>query len=328
MMSGNFIRMICHFFILMLSIIVTFKVWIDITHLESTIGDNKVCYKNVRSVRVLSFNMFMRSWCFGDNKNKRLDVFINNYLKDFDIVCLQEMFGVFTFRCHRLIKIAKKMGFKYSVVPLNPSLSSKKVIDSGLVVLSRYNILEYKFIPYKDCIYVDKYAEKGFQHCKISINGYIIDLINTHIQASYKIDDIIGDRVKFLQIEQLGKYIEKCNNPLVCGDMNCDGNNRIYLCLLKLLKFTERSDLIRFFCKGKIRPFTTYCMYDKYSGNENGSWLEEPVENSICIPQSIDYIFYKNTKYFKCVDAKVNQFAMENSYVSDHFGVEATFKVK
>jgi endonuclease/exonuclease/phosphatase family metal-dependent hydrolase len=312
----------------MLCIIVTFKVWIDITNLESSVCDKKVYYRDIKSVRVLSFNMFMRSWCFGDHKNKRLDVFINNYLKDFDIVCLQEMFGVFTFRCHNLIKIAKKMGFKYSVVPSNPSLSSKKLIDSGLVILSRYNILEHKFIPYKDSIYVDKYAEKGFQHCKISINGYIIDLINTHIQASYKIDDDIGDRVKFLQIEQLGKYIEKCNNPLVCGDMNCDGNNDKYGLLLKLLKFKQKNDLIRLFSKSKIRPFTTYCMYDKETGNETGTWLEDPVENSICIPQSIDYIFYKNTRVFKCIDAKVNQFAMKNSYVSDHFGVEATFKLK
>ncbi len=71
-----------------------------------------------------------------DHKDDRLNYFIKHILPQFDILCLQEVFGTFSSRKEKLMKSALKAGFFVESSP-DPSFFSTYLIDGGLVVLSR-----------------------------------------------------------------------------------------------------------------------------------------------------------------------------------------------
>ena len=78
-----------------------------------------------RKLRLLSLNMFLRptgvadDYAVDDFKDERLDGFISECLNDdFDIVCLQECFSTLNSRKARLIREARKRGFKCALYNL------------------------------------------------------------------------------------------------------------------------------------------------------------------------------------------------------------------
>jgi len=85
------------------------------------------------SLRLLTYNIFIRPPGITNNsndfKNERLQLFIKNELCKFDIVCLQEMFGSFSFRQSQLISEAKKLGFLYHSNGPSRKLFSMFLVD-------------------------------------------------------------------------------------------------------------------------------------------------------------------------------------------------------
>jgi hypothetical protein len=98
-------------------------------------------FVNRSTIRLLSYNVFLRPPPVKNNeddyKNERLADIIHR-LDEYDIVCLQEMFGSFSLRKQTLIKFAKQLGFFFIVEPPSPSFYSSYLIDAGLLILSRY----------------------------------------------------------------------------------------------------------------------------------------------------------------------------------------------
>lgn len=79
------------------------------------------------SLRAISYNLFMRpgiAWIknneLGDFKDVRLAAFLR-HLESFDIINLQEMFGLLSFRQRRLIAEAEKKGFVHAAVAGAPT---------------------------------------------------------------------------------------------------------------------------------------------------------------------------------------------------------------
>lgn len=93
------------------------------------------------SLRLLTYNLFLRppgiKTNFSDYKDDRLDDFIA-IMKQFDIICLQEVFGTLSHRKEKLIKKAIKSGFYFIESSPDPSFFSRYLIDGGLVILSRF----------------------------------------------------------------------------------------------------------------------------------------------------------------------------------------------
>lgn len=91
-------------------------------------------------LRILTYNIFLRPPPIKNNeddfKNERLEDFAK-IINDFDIICLQEMFGTYNSRKHELIRAAYKQGFFFYVDTPTPSFLSKYMIDGGLLILSR-----------------------------------------------------------------------------------------------------------------------------------------------------------------------------------------------
>eukprot|EP01132_Coremiostelium_polycephalum_P002950 gene2950-3682_t len=178
-------------------------------------------------------------------------------LSQYDIICFQELFSAFSFRQKRFIEKAKKQGFLYSSTsPLPAYFKSTFLVDGGLVVLSKYPIVDSDYFLYTQGVNSDMLASKGALYTKIEIvskrssptgEPQYIHLFTTHLQASYarpqfeqqqqqKTDqqqqhpNVANDGIRAIQINQLRDFIiSKCKQDhqtiILAGDLNVDGRS-------------------------------------------------------------------------------------------------------
>lgn len=143
-------------------------------------------------VRILTYNFFTRPkfvGCGKEYKNERIGIFLDKFLKDYDIICFQEVFATLTWRRERIILEARKQGFLYYATCDKPNLWQMCLADGGLLIISRYPIVESQFLGFKTpAILSDTLALKGCLYAKIDIgarDGTHLQLFSTHTQASY-----------------------------------------------------------------------------------------------------------------------------------------------
>ena len=208
---------------------------------ESNIPLMKISHNG--TVKILSYNFFARPPPINTNgtdyKNERLNDFIE-LLPNFDILCFQELFTTFNDRKHKMIREGAKVGLKYYLSTKAPSFFSKYITDSGLLILSRYEIVENDTYNYYINISGDAPSSKGILYAKIKINDKYLFLFNTHTQASYydesskNINSTI--QVRTAQTEELINYVynkllnipkEQVNKGcvLIVGDFNIDAHD-------------------------------------------------------------------------------------------------------
>jgi len=114
-------------------------------------------------VKVLSYNIFLRPPTIKNNsddfKNERMKEFLN-VMHNYDVIALQEIFALGNFRPNRIIAHAKSLGFHFCIRSTNPlPLSRKNFLDAGLIILSRYPILERDFHIYKYGNQIDSWVK-------------------------------------------------------------------------------------------------------------------------------------------------------------------------
>lgn len=68
-----------------------------------------------------------------------------------------------------------------------PSFFPGPVVDSGLLIMSKYPIISSYFESYNIGILSDSASDKGYIYCKIKVGDEILHLFSTHLQASYKL---------------------------------------------------------------------------------------------------------------------------------------------
>ena len=213
----------------------------DIKEAKMPLKDNS---NHKGSIKILSYNFFARpppinSNGHDDYKNERLNDFIE-LLPDFDILCFQEIFTTFNDRKHKMIREAAKVGLKYYLTIKAPSFFSKYITDSGLLILSRYEIIENDSYNYYINISGDAPSNKGILYAKIKIEDKYLFLFNTHTQSTYydesqkNINSTI--QVRTAQIEELINYVYnkllhipkeqvKKGCVLIVGDLNIDAHD-------------------------------------------------------------------------------------------------------
>ena len=200
---------------------------------------------NRKKIKLLTYNFFLRPPPIKTNeddyKEERLQDFFQ-YLPDFDIICFQEVFGSFHDRKKKMIKAAKENGYLYYLSSKSPSFFSKYLIDGGLLLISRFPIIENKYINYDYGVMSDGLSQKGAIYAKIQIKDYYLCLFFTHLQASYYDS---GNTLWNFTIETRTKQTEdfinfiydtiynlndddlfKCKF-IICGDFNIDAYDYI-----------------------------------------------------------------------------------------------------
>jgi endonuclease/exonuclease/phosphatase family metal-dependent hydrolase len=123
-------------------------------------------------VRFLSYNLFIRPPGIRNNqddfKAERLEEFIK-VIKDFDIIGLQEMFSTFSSRQQQLIDAAMTIGFKYHVKPKPHGPLSPFLVDGGLLLLSKYPVIESDSLIFIQGVQSDGLASKGALFARIQL---------------------------------------------------------------------------------------------------------------------------------------------------------------
>jgi endonuclease/exonuclease/phosphatase family metal-dependent hydrolase len=202
-----------------------------------------------KTIKVLTYNIFLRPPPVKNNENDWKDERLADFIKlldCYDVICLQEMFGSFNSRKQELIKYANKSGLFFYVDSPSPSFFSKFLVDGGLLILSRFPIVESEFRPFRYSVLSDSLAHKGVIYAKIRVGDTYLSIFNTHLQASYfgstqyhwdisiqtrtdHIDELcqfIKEVVYDRNVESDEEKIEKnVGKVLLLGDFNVDAHN-------------------------------------------------------------------------------------------------------
>lgn len=172
-------------------------------------------------MKICCYNVQLRPWQFK---------FYNNfleYVEQFDIICLQEAFyNINPFQGkRRIVNLLKQKNYHVVYSKLPNFLLGEHLTDAGLIIASKYPILNHTFFPYFDHCNVDSLAEKGFIHCEIITHSGPFHLINTHLQACYP--DInsciysINTKERTKQLMQLyALLIHLKGDIVIAGDFN------------------------------------------------------------------------------------------------------------
>jgi len=189
-----------------------------------------------REIKALTYNIFLRPPFvknnFDDFKNERLQGFIENVLhkQTFDVILLQEIFALGTARQRKLVQIARKAGYLFHVRGIGIPLFSKKFVDAGLLILSKFPIVERDALLYKHGNQIDSWTAKQMIYAKIQVSKtQYLHLFTTHMQASYNDSaphqNIINDSSRLGQVDELSAFVHSkiSNSPfpaLIAGDFN------------------------------------------------------------------------------------------------------------
>ncbi len=165
---------------------------------------------------------------FGDFKKRRLENFVE-CLERFDIILLQEMFEFLNPRTSFLLQEAEKRGFHYHVRSGHPTILSKQLIDSGLIILSRYPIISQQSINYNKGTGADGMCAKGVLYARVLLGegpDAYAHVFNTHLQSTTL--DPISLRYRSDQLAMMGDFMQSIlsggdGQPVVVGgDFNID----------------------------------------------------------------------------------------------------------
>jgi hypothetical protein len=173
-------------------------------------NDNKI-------IRCVIYNLQRLPYLLRDIK---IDKIVNNY----DLVILQEYFNDFFMNRNNYLNKTNKY-FNTG----GKKIFSSKIIDSGLVNISKHKLEFIDFINFKNNKSVDKFANKGFLVSKLNLcNNKNIIIINTHLQNFYTHEEyncnIITEQLLILN-QYIYSLILSNNDVMVLGDFNRNIND-------------------------------------------------------------------------------------------------------
>ena len=85
-----------------------------------------------------------------------------NHFANYDILCLQEFFGLCTGDLKEVaIAFGQKAGFLYHACQQSPMNHSLYFCDSGLLILSRFPIIEQEFQQFSLGLFSDGEVSRG-----------------------------------------------------------------------------------------------------------------------------------------------------------------------
>lgn len=273
-----------------------------------------------KNIKLLTYNIFLRPPPVKNNENDWKDERLEDFCKllhNFDIICLQEMFGMFNSRKQSLIRAATKAGFFFYVDTSSPSFVSKYMVDGGLVILSRFPIVSYSFVQFRYGVIADSLAQKGVLYSKILVKDCFLHLFTSHLQASYfdsgESHFIISCETRMAQLKQINYTMSeilkseyhKRDKVLLVGDFNVDAQRYSFKrpeCLApEHFSIIEREydDMLEALNDNGILTRDVFQFYKKFNPITYGDVDPETGVMETCLThiedlgsrQSLDYIF-------------------------------------
>jgi sphingomyelin phosphodiesterase len=286
-------------------------------------------------LRLLQYNVFWRPWFGHIGREEYLAERMADTaaaIKDYDVVCIEEAWQAGSDLVASFITLCRTNGFKYVLTGLCPKLLSIFVIDAGLLVLSKFPIIEYDAITFTDSTGIDRLYPKGAVYARIRISAREhIHVVVTHLQATYsnasaqqQAKDQRARRNQLRQTAELARRRVTDRCPVfVCADMNIDGlsgsESAIFDQVLNIHGF-ERHDTV--WETIGSHPVT-------YADIEDGEPADKvlTVETDYGARQSLDYVFYfrpvEGDAIVTKAESSVEKFKVDKPYgqLSDHYGI-------
>jgi len=197
-------------------------------------------------IRMLTYNIFMRAPAPGfahntgdDRKDERLTRFVEHHLRNYDVVCLQEMFGSFSQRREWLLGEADRLGF-HDKHASSTSVRPRFIMDGGLLILSRLPMVSRVSLTYDVGAHLDRLSAKGALLATLRCGpaGPLLHVCTTHLQSTYSEESAAhSSAVRHQQLTQLVGFLREQTHdatgsgtrrrrgwPLIlCGTLNFDG---------------------------------------------------------------------------------------------------------
>jgi endonuclease/exonuclease/phosphatase family metal-dependent hydrolase len=189
--------------------------------------------------------------------------------------------------------------------------------DGGLLLLSKYPLLQSHAIVYKGAVGGDWWANKGAIHIRVKSPTCPMahDIFFTHAQ---NIEEDGGQEALYSELTQMDTMIQQYADPniptLIMGDLNIPAENaHHYSALLNRL----RRPVDFWVVNGNVENsgFTFVVDNNFYEDEDN-----KPKSNS-----RLDYVLMKaGTKFIPILkNIEILKFMRQGRYISDHFGLYA-----
>jgi endonuclease/exonuclease/phosphatase family metal-dependent hydrolase len=202
-------------------------------------------------------------------KVQKIKEFIEKHSNDIDIICLNEVFDWRKGRyncfntsklCGRLLSLcsgvvysdgeivdqkndiiqhAQNYGFNYHAKSKFKSSSRFRILDGGLLILSKHELKDTEFIEYNT---EPQPVNKGFIYTSFNFNNSRINLVSTHLTSH---SEFYGSntKIKLNELKYVKSYLDKKNitKYIVCGDMNMN-SSYAYNNMLKILDVKDNKN--------------------------------------------------------------------------------------
>jgi len=281
-------------------------------------------------IKILQYNVFWRPWLLHIGRKEYVgerSKLLADSVDEFDICCLNESFHFGSTYVKEFVETVTTHGFKYIVTSQPVKLFSRFVIDSGLMIFSKFPIVATDSITYKDGIGWDAMSAKGVLYAKIKIgNNKFFHVFSTHLQASY--NDVTANDVNIRQnqIKELVNFMTTKSTdgyPLaLLADFNVNSCSKSdeYQKLIDLLEINGYKRIDTALDSYGYHPITF--------GEQHEKVLTVPDDLAVG-PQCLDYIFlFKGNKEgFSKYTTKVQPFYIKDhiyTQLSDHLALQCS----
>jgi len=258
-------------------------------------------------LKILTWNIYMLPFCSRIHKNCKRAMAIAKEIPGYayDIIVFEEAFD---HQARKILSQQLKDYYPYMYGPANKSSFSLRT-NSGIWILSKIPLQQLEQIEFKNRFGIDALARKGAVLFEGQWQGQPFQLLGTHLQNDSP-DSVRYGQCHEIAEKLLKKYTKLDTPQIVCGDFNIEfAKNMTYGKMLKILD-AENGSL-----KGELQT-----SFDEVNNNlaqkENGE------------RQLIDYVLVRNPEAIKDIERQV--FVLKgcirdiDSYLSDHYGIEAT----
>jgi len=212
---------------------------------------------------------------------------VSQMIQRYDIVLLQEVFG--TAWCGEWRKVFSSTPNMQSVMGIKAKC---KILDSGLVILSRYPIIDSSFTQFRSKSLSNAVIDRGFLYAEIKVGEKRVHVINTHLnpdETHYGIHSPAEYRRR--QLQEILRFKKKVEGEKVKGEWVIGGD----------FNDDKLSEALRPMIVSNVMEATSHKRVS-YASEDGGQ------------PHCIDYL----------VTSRPQQYArVVHNLISDHYGVEA-----
>lgn len=190
------------------------------------------------SLKVVSWNVFLRPGILNDKQVKRVDSIAASLLKiDADVIVLQEIFHKKSRR-----RLTRALSKSY---PFHSKIGKKTFwgVPSGNCIFSKDSIRSEWFVYFEKAMNADKMAKKGAIGIEINHFGKYFKIYGTHLQAGGGKE---GAHIRASQIDQIAELSSstgKRTTSLFAGDFNIRHDDSLFNYMVKTLNVTNLNPL-------------------------------------------------------------------------------------